>query len=68
MRAYHHKFNGIASKCTQKTLLVYACLSCIFGPMFGFFDVFYNMQAHCIAVALFTAGEVLYMYTAVGVL
>ena len=49
-------------------MLIYAFLSCVFGPMIGFFDVFYNMKVHCFVVALFTAGEVLYMYTAVGIL
>jgi hypothetical protein len=68
VRAYHQKLTGIASPCTNKSLLYFACMSCIFGPLIGFFDVFYWMIVHCTVTALFTAGEVLYMYTMVGIL
>lgn len=68
VRAYHHRLNGIASKCTQNLLLVYATLSCVFGPCIGYFDCYYNMTVHCTVTALFTAGEVLYCYTVIGVL
>jgi hypothetical protein len=68
VRAYHHRFNGIASKGTQKALLIYATLSCIFGPCIGFFDCYYNMTMHCTVTAIFVVGEVLYIFTCIGIL
>ena len=67
-RAYHQRLNGIASKCTNKALLIYAALSCIFGPCIGFFDCYYDMTLHCTATALFVVGEVLYIFTVIGIL
>jgi tetrahydromethanopterin S-methyltransferase subunit D len=49
-------------------MLIYGAMSCIFGPMIGFFDVYYDMHVHCFVVALFVIGEVLYVFTATGVL
>jgi len=68
VRAYNHRLNGIASKCTQKALITYATISCIFGPAIGYFDVYYNMTIHCTCTALFVVGEVLYIFTVIGVM
>jgi hypothetical protein len=68
VRAYHHRLQGVASPCTQQAMLIYGGMSCVFGPMIGFFDVYYDMQVHCFVVALFVVGEVLYIFTATGVL
>ena len=48
--------------------MVYGAMSCVFGPMIGFFDVYYDMHVHCFVVALFVIGEVLYVFTATAVL
>ena len=63
VRAYNDRLTGIASNGTRQSLLIYGAISCIFGPMIGFFDVYYNMQVHCFVVALFVIGEVLYIFT-----
>ena len=68
VRAYHQRLTGVASKCTNKALLIYATISCIFGPCIGFFDCYYDMTVHCTVTAFFVAGEVLYFFTVVGVL
>ena len=68
VRAYHDRLQGVASPGTNKALLIYGVISCIFGPMIGFFDVYYNMQVHCFVVALFVIGEVLYILTMTAVL
>ena len=68
VRAFHHRLSGIASPCTSTAMLVYGFMSCVFGPMIGYFDVYYDMPVHCFVVALFVVGEVLYIFTATGVL
>ena len=68
VRAYNHRLQGICPKFLQMTLLVYACISCICGPAIGYYDVFYDVDKHCTAAALFTLGEILYMFTMVGIL
>ena len=68
VRAQHARLQGIASACTLQAMLIYGAMSCIFGPMIGFFDVYYDMHVHCFVVALFVIGEVLYFFTATGVL
>ena len=67
-RAQHQRLQGIASQGTLTALLIYGALSCIFGPMIGFFDVYYDMHVHCFVVALFCVGEVLYVLTMTAVL
>jgi hypothetical protein len=67
VRAYHDSLTGIASPCTNHVMLIYGLMGCIFGPCIGFWDVYY-MPVHCFVVAFFTAGEVLYVLTATGVL
>lgn len=68
VRAYHHRLTGIASPCTNQAMLIYGLMSCVFGPMIGFFDVYYDMPVHCFVVALFVVGEVLYVFSATAVL
>jgi hypothetical protein len=68
VRAYHDRLQGIASPGTNKALLIYGAISCIFGPMIGFWDVYYDMHVHCFVVALFVIGEVLYILTMTAVL
>lgn len=68
VRAYHHRLNGVASPGTQKALLIYATLSCIFGPAIGYYDVFYNMPIHCAVTAVFVIGEVMYILTMIGIM
>ena len=61
VRAYHERLRGIASPGTNSNLLIYGAISCVFGPMIGYFDVYYNMTVHCSVVALFVIGELLYV-------
>ncbi len=68
VRAYHHRLTGIASQSTNQLLLIYGIISCVFGPMIGYFDCYYNMTVHCTVVALFVVGEVLYIFTATSIL
>ncbi len=68
VRAQYQRLQGIASHGTLTAMLIYGAISCIFGPMIGFFDVFYDMQVHCFVVALFVVGEVLYFLTMIAVL
>lgn len=68
VRSYHHALQGIASPCTQQAMLIYGLMGCIFGPLIGFFDVYYDMHTHCFVVALFVVGEVLYIFTATAVI
>jgi hypothetical protein len=68
VRAYHERLTGIASSGTNKALLIYGAISCIFGPMIGFWDVYYDMHVHCFVVALFVIGEVLYILTMTALL
>ena len=68
VRAQHQRLQGITSQGTLTAMLIYAALSCIFGPMIGFFDVYYDMQIHCFVVALFCVGEVLYVLTMTAIL
>jgi hypothetical protein len=68
VRAQHQRLQGIASQGTLTAMLIYAALSCIFGPMIGFFDVYYDMHVHCFVVALFCVGEVLYVLTMTAIL
>lgn len=68
VRAYHQRLQGIASSGTNQALVIYGIISCIFGPLIGFFDVYYNMPVHCFVVALFVIGEVLYIFTMTAVL
>ena len=68
VRAYYEKLQGVISPGTNKALLIYGAISCIFGPMFGYYDVYYNMSIHCLVVALFVIGEVLYIFTMTSVL
>ena len=64
IRAYHQRFSSIPEASTNNSfLLCYGALSCVFGPMIGFFDVFYNMQVHCTVVAFFVVGEIGYIFT-----
>ena len=68
VRAYHQKLSGVISSGTNQMLFIYGAVSCIFGPMIGYFDVYYNMTIHCTVVALFVVGEVLYIFTMTSVL
>lgn len=68
VRAYHERLRGIASPGTNSNLLIYGAISCVFGPMIGYFDVYYNMTVHCSVVALFVIGELLYVMTIISVL
>ena len=63
VRAYFERLQGIASESTNKNLVIYGLISCVFGPMIGYYDVYYNMQVHCAIVALFVIGEVMYVLT-----
>jgi hypothetical protein len=68
VRSQYQRLQGVAEQSTLSCLLIYAALSCIFGPMIGFFDVYYDMHVHCFVVALFVIGEVLYFFTMISVL
>ena len=68
VRAYHQRLTGVASNSANQLMVVYGILSCITGPLIGFFDVYYDMTVHCIIVGLFVAGEVLYVFTITSVL
>jgi hypothetical protein len=68
VRAYHDRLQGIASPCTQQAMLIYGLMGCIFGPLIGYYDVYFDMQTHCFVVALFVVGEVLYIFSATAVL
>lgn len=68
VRAYHHRLTGIASPSTNQLLIIYGAMSCVFGPLIGYFDVYYNMTVHCTVVALFVVGEVLYIFTVTAIL
>jgi len=48
-------------------MLYFAAVSCVFGPMIGFFDVYYNMIVHCTVTALFVIGELGYIITMIGI-
>ena len=49
-------------------MLCFGLLSIVFGPLIGFFDVFYDVHIHCTCAALFTIGEVGYVINMVSVL
>ena len=69
VRSYHHRlsaFDNVSKKNTY--LLCYAAISCVFGPLIGFWDVYYDMQVHCIIVAFFVIGEVGYILTIVSMI
>jgi len=66
VRAFHQKLSPLEpSKCTY--MLYFAIASCVFGPMIGFFDVYYNMTVHCTVTAIFTIGELGYIFTIIGI-
>lgn len=67
VRAYHDRLSAFPNVAKKNTyLLCYAALSVVFGPMIGYFDVFYNMQVHCLVVAFFVIGEVGYILTIIS--
>lgn len=67
VRAYHHRLSAFPNVAKKNFyLLCYAGLSVIFGPMIGYFDVFYNMHVHCFVVALFVIGELGYIFTIIS--
>ena len=39
----------------------------VFGPLIGYFDVYYDMTAHCTVTAIFTIGELGYIFTIIGI-
>jgi hypothetical protein len=44
VRAYHHRLSSFETEASNNTyLLGFAVLSCVFGPMIGFWDVYYDM-------------------------
>ena len=47
-------------------MLYFAAVSCVFGPMIGFFDVYYNQLVHCTVTAFFVIGELGYILTMIG--
>ena len=69
VRAYHDRlsqFPGVEKK--NFYLLCYAAMSCVFGPMIGYFDVFYDVKIHCTVVAPFVIGELGYIFTIVSMI
>jgi hypothetical protein len=68
VRAFYSQLKALPNEQTANVhLLYFAALSCVFGPMIGFFDVYYNMQVHCTVTALFTIGELGYIMIMIGV-
>ena len=63
VRAYYERLKGIASPLTNQCLLVFGALSCIFGPMFGFWDTHDYHKMHMRSLSLFVLGEILYILT-----
>lgn len=68
VRAYYERLKGIASAGTNKNLVIYGAISCIFGPCIGYYDVYYDTHIHSAATALFVIGELLYVITIISVL
>ena len=63
MRAYFGKLQNIISPLANKALLLFGFLACIFGPMIGFFDTYYDSEHHMLATKLFVIGEIFYTFT-----
>lgn len=68
VRAYYERLKGLVSENTNRNLVIYGAISCVFGPMIGYFDVYYWMTVHCSVTALFVIGEVLYVLTMISIL
>jgi hypothetical protein len=68
VRAFYSQLKALPNEQTANVhMLYFAALSCVFGPMIGFFDVYYNMQVHCTVTAFFVIGELGYIFTMIGV-
>ena len=61
-RAYHNTLSSFVSPMVNSLLLLAALVSCVFGPMIGYFDCYYDMKHHMLATGLFTGGEIVYIY------
>jgi hypothetical protein len=61
-RAYYSRLSGFVSPLVNNVLLLAALVSFIFGPLIGFFDVYYDEPHHMLATGLFTGGEAVYVY------
>lgn len=62
-RAYFHRLQPVISPVLNYVMLGAAAVSFLFGPMIGFFDVYYDKPHHMQVVKYFTIGEVVYIYS-----
>jgi hypothetical protein len=62
-RAYYSKLKPFVNPIVNMLMLAAAGVSFIFGPMIGFFDVYYDKPHHMEVVKYFTLGEVIYLLT-----
>lgn len=67
-RAFYSQLKALPNEQTANVhMLYFAAISCVFGPMIGFFDVYYNMLVHCTVTTFFVIGELGYIFTVIGV-
>lgn len=68
VRAFYTALKALPNEQSGNVYMLYfAAVSCIFGPMIGFFDVYYNQLVHCNVTAFFVIGELGYIMTIIGI-
>ncbi len=69
VRSFYTQLSPLTHESKRNTYMVYyGIVSIVFGPLIGFYDVYYNMQVHCLVAGLFTIAELCYIFTMVSIL
>jgi len=62
-RAYYNKLSTFVRPLVNNFLFIVAVVAMITGPGIGYYDVYFDIDTHCLMTDIFTYSEVIYLYT-----